>query len=446
MSNGITPIVAVIGAGPAGLYATKQLTLDGCQVVLFNRDIKPGGLAEYGIYPDKLKMKEGLRVQFRSILTSPMVHYFGNVRVGEGCDITLEQIHRLGFHAILATVGAQAEKSVGIPGETLKGVYHAKEVVYHYNRLPPFSEMDIQIGKKVAIVGVGNVMLDVSRWLIDEKHVDEIYAIARRGPLEVKFDRKELEAVVERIDFDTLNKEVERVSPIMLAIGQEPLSALDIYSAAMEKALPHEHQSKLKMRFLSSPKQIIGNSEGRVVGLELEETSLSLDGGEVKAVGTGIIKTLDVDTVIFAIGDTVDIRLGLPVIGNQFVKNPGSKFLIEGQSYELCASQDEQLPCGVFVAGWARKASSGVVGVARKDGVNAASAIRAYLSSGISLKPVSGDEICERIRISLPQAVEYDEIVCLETAERIKGNDLGIVDFKFGSNEEMLRRIGKVVR
>lgn len=446
MSNEITPIVAVIGAGPAGLYATKQLTLDGCQVVLFNRDIKPGGLAEYGIYPDKLKMKEGLRIQFKSILSSPMVHYFGNVRVGVDCDITLEQIHRLGFHAILATVGAQAEKSVGIPGESLTGVYHAKEVVYHYNHLPPFSEMDIQIGKKVAIVGVGNVMLDVSRWLIDEKHVEEIIAIARRGPAEVKFDRKELEAVVERIDFDSLNKEIERVTPAMLAIGQEPPAAMTIYKEALEKALPHAFHSKLKMRFLASPKQIIGNSEGRVSGLELEQTSLNLVNGEIKAVGTGVLETLDVDTVIFAIGDTVDTRLGLPVIGNQFVKNADSKFLVEGQSYESCASQDDQHPCGVFVAGWARKASSGVVGIARKDGVNAATAIRAYLSSDIPLKPVSVDDICKEIRLSLPQAVEYDDIICLEAAEKFKGGELGIEDYKFNTNAEMLKRMGKFVR
>ncbi len=326
MSDEITPIVAVIGAGPAGLYAAKQLTLDGCQVVLFNRDIKPGGLAEYGIYPDKLKMKEGLRTQFRSILSSPMVRYFGNVRVGEECDITIQQIHELGFHALLATVGAQAEKSLGIPGESLAGVHHAKEVVYHYNQLPPFSERSMEIGKKVAIVGVGNVMLDLSRWLIDEKHVDEVIAIARRGPAEVKFDRKELETVVERIDLKLLNEEVERVAAKMIAVGQMPQSAFTLYHEALEKALPHEYPSSLRMRFLSSPKQILGDANGRVRGLELEETTLRMVNGEVKAVGTGVFEVLDVDTVIFAIGDAVDTRLGLPVIGNQFVKNPDSNF------------------------------------------------------------------------------------------------------------------------
>ena len=75
--------VAVVGAGPAGLYASKQLADEGIQVVLLNRDIKPGGLAEYGIYKDKHKMKAGLRKQFRRILDNPVITYFGNVTVGD---------------------------------------------------------------------------------------------------------------------------------------------------------------------------------------------------------------------------------------------------------------------------------------------------------------------------------------------------------------------------
>jgi ferredoxin--NADP+ reductase len=440
------PIVAVIGAGPAGLYAAKQLTMDQCHVVLFNRDIKPGGLAEYGIYPDKLRMKEGLRAQFRSILSSPQVHYFGNVQVGEGCDISIEQIRELGFHAVLAAVGAQSIKHPGIPGENLHRVYHAKEVVYHYNGLPPYSEWDFPVGKKVAIVGVGNVMLDVARWLMDEKKVDDVIAIARRGPAEVKFDRKELEMVVERIDFNLLRKEVDRVAPVMASVGQDPYEALTIYTEASQKAVPHTVQSRMQIRFLSSPKQILGDADGNVRGLELEGTTLKVEGDEIKAVGTGIVETLDVDTVIFAIGDAVDTRLGLPVAGNQFVKNIDSRFQIEGQSYESCSSKFGKNPCGVFVAGWARKASSGVVGIARKDGVNAAFAIREFLASRKALKFVAIDDVLNKIREQIPAAVEYDNILYLEAAERVKGTELGIEGYKFTRNEEMMALLGKVAR
>ena len=98
-------LVAVIGAGPAGLYASRQLAEDGAHVVIFNRDIKPGGLAEYGIYPEKLKMKDGLRRQFAKILELPNVTYFGHVTVGNRAFISgncvVHQFVRIGTLAIM---------------------------------------------------------------------------------------------------------------------------------------------------------------------------------------------------------------------------------------------------------------------------------------------------------------------------------------------------------
>ncbi len=84
MQNGNGHLVVMVGAGPAALYATGKLAQKGHTVVILNRDIKPGGLAEYGIYPSKHQMKEGLRKQFRRILADPRVVYFGNVQVGQG--------------------------------------------------------------------------------------------------------------------------------------------------------------------------------------------------------------------------------------------------------------------------------------------------------------------------------------------------------------------------
>ena len=91
---------AVIGAGPAGMFAARELARNGVEVSLFNRDIKPGGLAEYGIYPDKHAMKEGLRNQFRQILEIPEIHYYGNVVVGQHADLTLDDLR--GLFSLLA--------------------------------------------------------------------------------------------------------------------------------------------------------------------------------------------------------------------------------------------------------------------------------------------------------------------------------------------------------
>ena len=100
-------LAAVIGAGPAGLYGARQLARDGVRVVLFNRDIKPGGLAEYGIYPTKYKMKAGLRRQFQQVLDDPEIDYYGNVLIGEEGDLTISDLFSMGFQALLVTVGAQ---------------------------------------------------------------------------------------------------------------------------------------------------------------------------------------------------------------------------------------------------------------------------------------------------------------------------------------------------
>src|SRR3989337_1693200 len=173
MDEALNQTVAVIGAGPAGLFAAKELATQGVKVTLINRDIKPGGLAEYGIFHNKYKMKNGLRAQFHQVLSHPNIDYYGNVTVGKNADLSLEQLRRMGFSAILVTAGAQGTKWLGLPGEDLIGVYHAKEVVYHYNKLPPFSQNQLVIGKKVAVIGVGNVMLDIAHYLIADRNLDE---------------------------------------------------------------------------------------------------------------------------------------------------------------------------------------------------------------------------------------------------------------------------------
>ena len=110
--------VAVVGAGPAGLFGARELANLGTHVILFNRDIKPGGLAEYGIYPAKHTMKEGLRKQFKRVLEQPNIEYFGNVSIGTKGDLSLDDLRALGFQAILVTAGARAPSGLGCPART----------------------------------------------------------------------------------------------------------------------------------------------------------------------------------------------------------------------------------------------------------------------------------------------------------------------------------------
>src|SRR5512144_11349 len=175
-------LVAVIGAGPAGLFATRALTALGSRVVLINRDVKPGGLAEYGIFLNKYKMKGGLRRQFQKILSDPRVTYLGHVTVAERGDLTVPDLAGMGFDALVFAIGAQGTKYLGIEGERLPSVYHAKDLVYHYNRLPPFSERPFPMGRRVAIVGIGNIMINNANYCVEICDVIEVIEISRWGP------------------------------------------------------------------------------------------------------------------------------------------------------------------------------------------------------------------------------------------------------------------------
>ena len=440
-------LVAVVGAGPAGLYAAHKLADNGVRVVLFNRDIKPGGLAEYGIYPDKYKMKDGLRAQFHQILESPEIEYFGNIRIDRDGDMTLDELRQMGFQAVLVTVGAQGTKWLGLPGENLVGVYHAKDIVYHYNRLPSYSGDDFAIGRRVAVVGAGNVMLDIVHWLADMVKVDEVTTIVRRGPAEVKFGRSELGYVIGQMDMEGLNSELERATPLMRSLGQDPEEFRSMIRMVLLKSDPPHSPTVFRMQFLASPTRILGDEHGRVCGLEVEENTLVMQDGEARPKGLGTYRRLDLDTVIFAIGDKVDTAFGLPVAGNEYVKNPEPRFPVDGNSYEAYDPQSSRPLQGLFVAGWSRKASTGLVGIARRDGINGAKAVLQYLQT---LPPLASSpeeivsSICEAIRCREKPAVTLADLALLEEVERAEAQARGLVEFKFDNNEEMLAAMKKV--
>lgn len=440
-------LVAVIGAGPAGIYASRQLANAGVQVVLLNRDIKPGGLAEYGIYYDKYKMKAGLRRQFRNILDEEHITYYGNVTIGENGDLTLDELQRMGFQAVLVAVGAQGTKWLGLPGEDLNGVYHAKDLVYHYNQLPPFSTQKFHIGRRVALIGVGNVMMDIAHWLIRDLKVDDVVAIARRGPAEVKFSKAEMEAIGANLDIPALEVELERVRPAIEAVGQDLDAAKAYILAGVPKALPPVSETRFRFDFLASPSRMIGDEDGHVCGLEVEETILQMrPNGDTKPERTGNYRILDVDTVVFCIGDRVDEGFGLPVEWNEFVKHSEPRFPVDGNSYEAHDPHSGQPLEGVFVAGWARKASYGLVGMARKDGEFGARAVLQYLET---LGPAENiPEVLKYLRNrlhGLPHpVVTKTDWVRLEDIEAKLAAEKGLEIYKFNSNEEMLEALGMV--
>jgi ferredoxin--NADP+ reductase len=423
------------------MFAARELARSGVRVVIFNRDIKPGGLAEYGIYPDKYAMKEGLRTQFKQVLDTPGISYYGNITIGAQADLSLDDLRALGFQVILVTVGAQGTKWLGLPGEHLTGSYHAKDVVYHYNQLPPYSVEKFQFGKKMAVVGAGNVMLDIARFAIQKVKAEEVIAVVRRGPAEVKFDKKEMEYVIRNLALRALDEEFERVSPQMTAIGQDPAVAKAQILEALPKAQPSSSTTRFRFEFLASPTQILGTDE--VEGLEVEDNALVLKDGEVKARGTGNKRVLKVDTVVFAIGDRVDESFGLPVEKNEFAKNPQPRFPVEGISFETYDPARGEVIKDVFVAGWARQASTGLVGYARKDGTLGSKAVLQFLQTLEKLEPDVAALQARLKKLGKPVVTQMD-IRNLGEMEAEMARLREVPYFKFGTNEEMLEKIMSV--
>ncbi|MBI3168181.1 MAG: FAD-dependent oxidoreductase [Chloroflexi bacterium] len=427
--------VAVIGAGPAGLFGARELAHNGVHIALFNRDIKAGGLAEYGIYLEKHVMKEGLRKQFRQALDMANIDYYGNVSIGTNGDFTLDEIRALGFDAVLVSAGAQGTKSLGLPGETLEGVYHAKDLVYHYNKLPPFSQRKFRFGKRAAIIGAGNVMVDIARYLINHQGVEEVTAVVRRGPAEVNFTKDEMKHLISYLDLGEFEKELARVRPALDAIGQDPEIGRHKVEDALSKADPKVREAKFHFDFLASPTAMIGEN-GQLTKLEVEDTILTERDGKTSAKGTGTKHTLDVETVIFAIGDQVDANFGLPTEWGEFTKNKEPKFPVEHVSYESMTE-------GVFVGGWSRKASEGLVGYARRDGTNAAKAVLQYLQTK---EPANAnpEAVAAKVKSLQKPIVFKEDIKRLEAAEAEEAKKRGLVEFKFASNEEMLQAMGLI--
>ena len=205
-----TPLrVAVVGAGPAGIYASDLLVKSGTDVSidLFERMPAPFGLIRYGVAPDHPRIK-GIIASLHRVLDQDNIRLLGNISIGT--DITVEELRDY-YDAIIFSTGAVADRDLGIPGDTLEGSFGAAEFVGFYDGNPEFKrEWDLS-AESVAVIGVGNVGLDVARILAktaDELKVTEIpdnvfeslkknkatevHVFGRRGPAQVKFSPMEL--------------------------------------------------------------------------------------------------------------------------------------------------------------------------------------------------------------------------------------------------------------
>ena len=440
--------VFVVGAGPAGIFAARQIALAGYEVFLFNRDIKPGGLAEYGIYPTKDKMKFGLRKQFAKVLEMPNLHYFGHVQVGKAYDMTIEELEAMRPAAMVFACGAQASGKLGLPGEDAKGVYAAKDFVYHYNRLPPYADMDFSTGKRAAIIGMGNVAIDIAHWLLEDspyRQLEEVVVLARRGPMEAKFDEKEIQYVDKHIARDALTAELARVKERCARCNQDvsPEKLFEDHFRRLKNPDFAFAPPRLTFRFLTSPTAILKDEHGRLARIEVAENDLVLrEDGSTKAVATKERAIIEADTLVFAIGDKQDPNIGLPMGPHGYAVEPGPES-DEKPHFQVWNPETNQPLAGRFVVGWARRASTGLVGIARHDGEVGADEAIEFLKNAPESNTMSAGEILTRLQKKGMRPVTKDDLALLARVEEREAAARKVSAFKFADNEAMFKAIAE---
>lgn len=370
--------IAIIGSGPAGIYAADALMKDfknkdeEVSIDLYEKLPAPFGLIRYGVAPDHPRIK-GIITALHKVLDKPQIRLLGNLEFGK--DFHMEDLQRH-YHAVIFATGAIADRALNIPGNDLDGNYGAAEFVAWYDGHPDFPREWPLDAEKVAVVGVGNVGLDIARILaktadellpteippnvyegLKKNKALEVHVFGRRGPAQVKFTPMELkeldhspniEVIVdpEDIEYDKASEQARRESKITDQVA----TIIEKYAIRDVGNRPH----KLFIHLFQSPVEVLGEN-GKVVGLKTERTEL--DGnGDVR--GTGRYHTWDVGAVYRAVGYLSDELPNVP-----FDTRAG---VIPNQAGRVIDSSQTHIP-GVYATGWIKRGPVGLIGHTKGD-------------------------------------------------------------------------------
>ncbi len=449
-----TPRVAIIGAGPSGFFAADALIkqLPEVSIDLFDRLPTPYGLVRYGVAPDHAKIKQ-VTALYAKVCQDPRVRFFGNVPFGQA--LFREEIKRH-YDAAIYAVGASSDRPLGVKGETLAGSLSATEFVAWYNGHPDYAELSVDLSiERVAVVGVGNVAVDVARILakdpselyptdiadaalerLRESRVKEIYLLGRRGPAQAKFTTKELRELGELANADFIidpgELELDPASEASIAhdpIAQKNIEVMREYAARAPAGKPR----RLYLRFYRAPVAILG--ETRVEAIKLERTRLELtESGYLNAVGTGEIETLPVGMVLRSIG-----YRGVPLAGVPFDARRGVIPNLAGRM--LSAPGGEVVP-GEYVCGWIKRGPVGVIGTNKADALET---VKALLEDLPRLPPLAPEDADPRSITALleQRGVEYitfEDFLKLDAFELAEGKARGRARVKLTTLPAMLER------
>ncbi|WP_246080007.1 FAD-dependent oxidoreductase [Nonomuraea mesophila] len=410
--------VAVIGSGPAGIYTAEALVKQSAEPVhvdVLERLPTPYGLVRYGVAPDHTSIKS-IANYLRRVLELPEVRFLGGVTLGEHLSVG----DLLGvYDAVVYCTGAMVDRKLGIPGEDLPGSVAATDFVNWYCGHP-----DVDPGRftldtsEVAVIGVGNVAVDVVRVLaktsdelrstdvphdvlerLQDSQVKAIHMIGRRGPEHAKFTLKELRELGELANADVCVRPEEAV----VLGGDFPRQVqgnIKVLQSWAERE-PAGRPRRLDVRFWLRPVEILGTE--RVEGITLERTRLSDEG---RVVGTGEYETLPVGMVLRS-------------VGYRSVPLPGVPFSEATMTVPHEAGRVRERE---YVAGWLKRGPTGVIGTNKSDAAETVRTLLADLAGGGRDDLGSVDALLAERGV---RPVTYDEWLAIEAAETELARSLG---------------------
>lgn len=446
--------IAIVGAGPAGFYATEALLKQPnlvCTIDIFNRFPTPYGLVREGVAPDHQSIKAVTRV-FDRIATDPRVRYFGNVTFGS--DIMHDDLKAL-YDQIVYAVGAQADRRMGIPGEELIGSFPATAFVGWYNGHPNYRDLSIDLAQeRVVVVGNGNVAMDVARILITdpddlaktdiadyalaqlrESKVREVIMLGRRGPAQAAFTNAELKEFGAltgvRVVVDPQDLELDPRSAQALTEDKVAARNLDILREFAERT-DWGGERTIRMHFLVSPVEVIGD-QGRVAAVRVERNRLVLDDtNELRAKGTGQYETIEAGMVLRSVG-----YRGVPLAGVPFDERSAT---IANAAGRVIQTTNGETVVGEYVVGWAKRGPSGIIGTNKPDAVATVAAMVEDIPhlSGVSDEDRDPERIGALLHSREIEYVSFADWKVLDAYEIARGAEQGCPRVKVTQVAEML--------
>nr|XP_056723322.1 NADPH:adrenodoxin oxidoreductase, mitochondrial [Euleptes europaea] len=457
----LVPRICIVGSGPAGFYTAHHLLKHHrqAQVDIYEKLPVPFGLVRFGVAPDHPEVKNVINT-FTQTARSDRCSYYGNVTVGK--DITVKELQKA-YHAVILSYGAEDNRTLGIPGEDLAGVYTARAFVGWYNGLPENRDLKPDLSSETAVVlGHGNVALDVARILLSpleilrktditedslavlaRSKVRRVCLVGRRGPLQVAFTIKELREMInlpsarpflDPADFKGLGDAIKdvprprrRLTELMAKTAlEEPGEELAGRWASASR--------EWSLKFLRSPLEVLPATDGkRARGIRMAVTRLESSGETVKAVPTGEVEDLLCGLILSSIGyRSLPIDPAVPFEAKQGII-PNNLGRVLGAP-------------GLYCSGWVKRGPVGVILTTMNDSFDTAQSVLEDLGSG-SLDVSKAKEGFELVRIMLQSRgihpVSFSDWEKIDVAEVARGKLAGKPREKIVDPREMLELTGR---